>query len=189
MTVAGLAWSIVRRYFPAEEVSNALVEQVREGYRKGSDEQQDAIELMLGGHSPTSAEGNKVLTGYSYRAALGMIVEAVSSDDFKQRLFKQAGFSEIETAEDRQKLEGAYSEMMAAVKEAQNQSELDRAFREHDAKLRNLVVKRRGVPGDRLMLYAAPPTYSAYAQHDIFSGGTTVFRYVGNAQHEEQKAR
>lgn len=203
MTVAGLAWSLLNRYLPREAISNQLGLDLKAGYAKGTPTQQKQIEMMLGGNKPNTPAGTKALADLSSKAATGFISSILANDDFKKNLLHQAGANELleptpaEAAQGyvgKVAVEELYGRFVAGLQSAKTQRELEQTLTKLDDEMRGLKIIRAGAdpanprqnPLKGLMLYAAPPAYSSWAQHSVFSGGTSVFKYVAQAMHANQ---
>ena len=203
MTVAGLAWSLLSRYMPRSAVSEQLAEDIKAGYAKGTPAQKQQIEMLLGGNKPSTAAGTKALADLAFKAATGFTAGILSNKEFKGTLFQKAGVNEMLEPTAAEKAEGyvgkgavedLFQRFVAGFASANNQAELDAKLTALDNEMRSQKVIRSGRnPRDpregaikSLMLYSAPPAYTAWAQKDVFSGGTSVFKYVAQAMHSEQ---
>ncbi len=204
LTVAGLAWSLLRRYLPREEVSQTLSDAVQNGYATGTDAQRAAIEEMLGGLNPTSPAGHQALDGLGFKTATAFTATILGQPAFRARLFAQAGVNEIleptpaEVAAGyvgKAAVNALFDRFVTGFTTAKSQTELDAHLKALDSEMRQFKVIRAGAdaanprkdPVLGLMLYSPPQGFTAWAQSDTFSGGTTVFRYVAQAMHVGQR--
>ncbi len=203
MTVAGLAWSLLSRYMPRVAVSDQIAADVQAGYKKGNPEQKKQIETLLGGHAPNTPAGTAALANLAFKSATGFTSGVLADPAFKENLLKQAGANELlePTAEEAAQgyvgkagVEALYGRFIQGFQSASNQQELDANLTKLDNEMRSLKIIRAGAdaanprnnPLKGLMLYAAPPAYSSWGQKEVFSGGTSVFKYIATAMHADQ---
>jgi hypothetical protein len=197
MTVATIAWALLRLYMPRDAVAKAIGADLGRAYGQGDDEVKTAVKQLIGGADPASPEGRALLAGVSAKAATGLLLGLLSSEEVAASLLSKAGFNEITNDADKERVKTAYQEFLAILQNADysTQSALDRALAEADAKLDGLTVTRSffsRVTGQRLpaksavMKYAAPPCFGMWAQQP-FLAGTGCLRYVATAMHVSQK--
>ncbi|MBX7116879.1 MAG: hypothetical protein K1X64_21315 [Myxococcaceae bacterium] len=204
MTVATLAWSLLRRYLPREGISTAVSAELMKAYEKGNDQVKAGVKTLLGGAEPSSAEGKKALAELSFKASTGVLAGILDQKELKEKLTQQAGFAEITNDADKKKVIDIYNEFLAVLPTVTNQADLDKALGAVDAKLRSLEVERFSIdpnnPGDAthapamigkrkgLMLYTAPAAYGVWAQTPFLAGtgDKNVIQYVATAMHSDQ---
>ena len=199
MTIATLVWSLLRRYLPRDRLAAAIAGDISRAHASGEEAVRRAVRLLCNGEDPTSPAGQHVLAAVSVKAATGLLLSILTSEQTKAVVLKQAGFHEITNDEDKLKFLEAYDEFLEVMFNADysTQASLDRALLEADEKLGDLIVTRRYFnPVTRtlspakplVMKYAAPAAFGAWAQQQFF-GDTTCLRYVATAMHVEQAKR
>lgn len=197
MTVATIAWALLRLYMPRDAVARAIAADIGRAYAQGDDWVKDSVKLLIGGADPTTPAGRALLAGVSAKAATGLLLGLLSSEQVAASLLSKAGFDEITNDADKERVKAAYQEFLAILQNADysTQSALDRALAEADAKLGGLTVTRsffKRATQERLpakstvMKYAAPPCFGMWAQQP-FLAGTGCLRYVATAMHVSQK--
>ncbi len=197
MTVATLAWALLRLYMPREAVARAIATDIGRAYSQGDDEVKASVAMLVGGADPATPAGQALLTGVAARAATGLLLGLLSSQEVRASLLSKAGFNEITNDADKEKVLAAYQEFLGVLQNADysTQASLDRALAEADAKLGNLTVMRSfysraaGQPlpaKSTVMKYAAPPCFGMWAQQP-FLAETGCLRYVATAMHLSQK--
>ena len=83
MTVATMAWSLLRRYMPREGVANTISADVMRAYRVGNPNVKKAVVALLGGQAPDTPEGQVALANISIRAATGTLIGLLASEEIK----------------------------------------------------------------------------------------------------------
>lgn len=199
MTIATLAWGLLRLYMPRDAVAHAVAADIVRAYADGDDAVKASVEILVGGADPRTREGQVALAGVSAKAATGLLLGLLSSDEVRLSLLAKSGFNEVTNEADKAKMVAAYQEFLGILQNADyaTQASLDRALDEADDKAGKLSVMRsfysRQV-GERLpakstvMKYAAPPCFSMWAQQP-FLAGTSCLRYVATAMHVSQRKR
>jgi hypothetical protein len=197
MTVATLAWALLRLYMPRDAMAKAIAADIGRAYAQGNDHVKDSVRLLIGGADPSSPNGQVLLAGLSAKAATGLLLGLLSSEEVQQSLLFKAGYGEIIDDADKEKVIAAYKEFLAILQNADysTQGALDRALAEADAKLGGLTVTRtfynratqqRTPAKSTVMKYAAPPCFGMWAQQP-FLAGTGCLRYVATAMHVSEK--
>ncbi len=197
MTVATLAWGLLRLYMPRDAVAKAIAADVGRAYAQGDDAVKKSVSVLIGGADPTSPNGQALLAGVAAKAATGLLLGLLSSDKVRASLLYKAGFAEITNDKDRETVLTAYQEFLGILQNADysTQNSLDKALEEADEKLGNLTVTRtfynrateeRMPAKSTVMKYAAPPCFSMWAQQP-FLAETGCLRYVATAMHVSQK--
>jgi len=197
MTVATIAWALLRLYMPRDAVAKAIAGDIVRAYAEGNDAVKESVRMLIGGADPTSAAGQVLLAGVSAKAATGLLLGLLSSDQVRTSLLFKAGFGEITDTADKEKVLAAYEEFLGILQNADysTQGSLDRALAEADDKLGGLTVTRtfynratemRMPAKSTVMKYAAPPCFGMWAQQP-FLAGTGCLRYVATAMHVSQK--
>jgi len=199
MTIATMAWSLLRTYMPIETLSSDLAKAMTRAYNEGDAGVKAGIKALLQGNDPTTPMGQAVLDKMCDQAVGGMMLNILSSEDFKNKLFQKAGFEEITNDADKAKVMDIYKEFLGAVKDTAgaDQATRDAAIGKIDDKFRNLEVERNVRVWDEaagqdkyigkkttVMLYAAPFCNIAYAQQPQLHESS--IRYVTNLQHADQ---
>jgi len=197
MTVATIAWALLRLYMPRDAVARALVADIGRAYAHGNDAVKASVAILVGGTDPTTPTGQALLAGAAAKAATGLLLGLLSSEEVMASLLSKGGFNEITNDADKSKVLAAYQEFLGILQNADysTQSSLDRALAEADAKLGDLTVMRsfystlmrqRMPTKSTVMKYAAPPCFGMWAQQP-FLAGTGCLRYVATAMHLSQK--
>jgi hypothetical protein len=197
MTVATIAWALLRLYMPRDAVARAIAADIGRAYAQGDDWVKDSVKLLIGGADPTTPAGQALLAGVSAKAATGLLLGLLSSEQVAASLLSKAGFNEITNDADKERVKAAYQEFLAILQNADysTQSALDRALAAADAKLGGLTVTRtffsratqeRLPAKSTVMKYAAPPCFGMWAQQP-FLAETGCLRYVATAMHVSQK--
>jgi hypothetical protein len=196
MTVATIAWALLRLYMPRDAVARAVAADIGRAYAQGDDWIKTAVKQLIGG-DPATPTGQALLAGVSAKAATGLLLGLLSSEEVAASLLSKTGFNEITNDADKERVKAAYQEFLAILQNADysTQSALDRALAEADAKLGGLTVTRtffsratqeRLPAKSTVMKYAAPPCFGMWAQQP-FLAGTGCLRYVATAMHVSQK--
>jgi hypothetical protein len=196
MTVATMAWALLRRYMPREGIANVISADVMRAYRGGNAGVKKAVVAMCGGVAPDTAEGQLVLANISIRAATGTLIGVLASGEIKHLLLLKGGFAEVLTSWDKTKVQRAYDGFLDILRDADysSQESLDAALLAADEQLSNLKVWRRhynkkiNIPypwRQTLMKYAAPVCFLSWAQQP-FLARTGCIRYVATAMHTRQ---
>lgn len=197
MTVATLAWSLFRLYMPRDTMARAIAAEIARAYAGGSDRVKQSVRLLIGGADPAAPEGQALLAGVAAKAATGLILGLLSSEQVAASLLSKAGFEEITSDADKEKVIAAYKEFLAILQNADysTQESLDGALAEADDRLARLTVMRsfynpviqQRIPAkSTVMKYAAPPCFGMWAQQP-FLAETGCLRYVATAMHISQK--
>jgi hypothetical protein len=197
MTVATLAWALLRLYMPRDAMAKAIAADIGRAYAQGNDQVKDSVRLLIGGADPSSPNSQVMLAGVSAKAATGLLLGLLSSEEVQRSLLSKAGYGEITDDADKEKVIAAYKEFLGILQNADysTQGALDRALAEADAKLGALTVTRtfynratqeRSPAKSTVMKYAAPPCFGMWAQQP-FLAGTGCLRYVATAMHVSEK--
>jgi len=196
MTVATMAWSLLRRYMPREGVANAISADVLRAYRTGNPNVKKAAVALCGGNAPDTPEGQAALANIAIRAATGTLIGLLASEEIKNLILLKGGFAEVLTSWDKSKVQRAYDGFLEILRDADysSQESLDAALQGADEQLSNLKVWRRhynkkinfAYPWRQtLMKYAAPVCFVAWAQQP-FMARTACIRYVTTAMNARQ---
>jgi hypothetical protein len=197
MTVATMAWALLRLYMPRDTMARAIASDIGRAYEQGDDAVKQAVRLLIGGADPATPVGQALLAGVSAKAATGLLLGLLSSDEVAASLLGKAGFEEITNEADKERVLTAYKEFLAILQNADysTQSSLDRALAEADQKLGTLTVmrtfynritKERMPAKNTVMKYAAPPCFGMWAQQP-FLAETGCLRYAATAMHVSQR--
>lgn len=197
MTVATMAWGLIRSTMPREQVAKTVAGDLIKSYQTGDDTVKAQIRGLLGGAEPTTPAGQKALGELGMKAATGLLLNALGSPDFKNQLLAKSGYNEITNDADKAQFNALFDEFLGTLKDPAlmaNQAAMDAKIIELDDKFRNLEVERQvrdPATGNLLpkktgpMLYAAPNSMLLYAQHpELYE--SNALRYVTNLQHVEQ---
>ena len=197
MTVATIAWALLRLYMPRDAVAEAIAGDIGRAYAQGDDKVKASVKLLIGGADPATPVGQALLAGVAAKAATGLLLGLLSSDEVAASLLGKAGFNEITNDADKERVLAAYQEFLGILQNADyaTQGALDRALAEADHKLGGLTVMRtffnratqqRMPAKSTVMKYAAPPCFGIWAQQP-FLAETGCLRYVATAMHVSQK--
>lgn len=197
MTVATLAWGLLRLYMPRELVAQAIAEDIVRAYADGDATVKATVQSLIGGADPASAAGRTLIAGLAAKAATGLLLGLLSSEKVQQTLLFKAGFNDITNDDDKARVLAAYQEFLAILQNADysSQASLDKALAEADGRFAGLDVTRtffnrttrERVPAKSMVMrYAAPPCFGMWAQQP-FLAGTGCLRYVATAMHVSQK--
>ena len=197
MTVATIAWALLRLYMPRDAVARAIASDIGRAYTQGDAQVKDSVKLLLGGADPASPDGQAVLAVVAAKAATGLLLGLLSSEEVAASLLSKAGFNEITNDADKERVKAAYQEFVGILQNADYsmQSALDQALVEADKRLGALTVTRtffnratqQRLPAkSTVMKYAAPPCFGMWAQQP-FLAETGCLRYVATAMHVSQK--
>ncbi len=197
MTIATIAWGLLRLYMPREAVAGAIAADIARAYAAGGTAVKGAVRALIGGADPQTREGQVALAALAAKAATGLLLGLLSSDQVRSTLLAKSGFDEITNEADQAKVIATYQEFLAILGNADysTQASLDRALDEADEKLGKLAVTRsfysrqagmRLPAKSMVMKYAAPPCFSMWAQQP-FLAGTGCLRYVATAVHVSQR--
>ena len=197
MTVATMAWALLRLYMPRDAVARAIASDIGRAYAQGDDQVKESVKLLIGGADPATPVGQALLAGVAAKAATGLLLGLLSSDEVAASLLGKAGFNEITNDADKDRVLAAYKEFLGILQNADysTQGALDRALAEADRKLGALTVTRtffnratqeRMPAKSTVMKYAAPPCFGMWAQQP-FLAETGCLRYVATAMHVSQK--
>ena len=196
MTVATIAWALLRLYMPRDAVARAVAADIGRAYAQGDDAIKTSVRQLIGG-DPTTPAGQALLAVVGAKAATGLLLGLLSSEEVAASLLAKAGFNEITNDADKERVKTAYREFLGILQNADysTQGALDRALAEADAKLGGLTVTRsffnratqQRLPAkSTVMKYSAPPCFGMWAQQP-FLAGTGCLRYVATAMHVSQK--
>jgi hypothetical protein len=196
MTVATMAWSLLRRYMPREGVANVISADIMRAYTGGTPAVKKAVVALCGGAAPDTEEGQLALANIAMRAATGTLIGLLASAEIKHLLLLKGGYAEVLTSWDKSKVQKAYDGFLDILREADysSQESLDAALLAADEELSNLKVWRRhynkkinfAYPWRQtLMKYAAPVCFVSWAQQP-FMARTGCIRYVATAMHTKQ---
>jgi hypothetical protein len=197
MTVATLAWGLLRLYMPRDAVAKAIAADITRAYEDGDAAVRSAVERLLAGADPRTREGQVALAGVAAKAATGLLLGLLSSKQVRASLLAKSGFNEVTNEADKAKMIAAYQAFLDILQNADyaTQSAFDRALAEADKALGELTVRRsfysrqlgRRLPAkSTVMKYAAPPCFSMWAQQP-FLAETGCLRYVATAMHVSQR--
>jgi hypothetical protein len=197
MTVATIAWALLRLYMPRDAVAEAIADDIGRAYAQGDDKVKASVNLLIGGADPATPVGQALLAGVAAKAATGLLLGLLSSDEVAASLLGKAGFNEITNDADKERVLATYQEFLGILQNADysTQGALDRALAEADHKLGGLTVTRtffnratqqRMPAKSTVMKYAAPPCFGMWAQQP-FLAETGCLRYVATAMHVSQK--
>ncbi len=197
MSVATMAWSLLRTYMPREGMARAMAADIAKAFATGDATVQAGISGLIGGANPTTPQGQQALGALCMKAASGLLLKVLGSDDFRDKLLQKAGFDEITNDADKAKVMGLYQEFVGTLQSADlsDQAALDKAVKDIDTKFKNLEVERNdfdpltgATTGQRMgvMMYAAPQCFTFWTQQPELTGNSGALRYVATAQHADQ---
>ena len=197
MTVATLAWGLLRLYMPRDAVTKAIAADIARAYAEGDDSVKESVRTLLGEKDPMSANGQALLAGFSAKAATGLLLGLLSSDQVKASLLYKSGFMDITDDADKQRVLDAYEQFLGILQNADysTQKSLDKALEAADEALADLAVTRtyynrttreRQPAKSTVMKYAAPPCFGMWTQQP-FLAETGCLRYVATAMHVSEK--
>ena len=196
MTIATLAWGLLRLYMPRDAVARAIAADIARAYAQGDATVKASIAALVGAADPRTREGQVALAGVAAKAATGLLLGLLASEEVRTSLLAKSGYGEVTNAADKAKMVAAYQEFLSILQNADyaTQRSLDAALEEADAKVGHLSVTRsfysrqvemRLPAKSTVMKYAAPPCFSMWAQQP-FLAGTGCLRYVATAMHVSQ---
>ena len=197
MTVATLAWGLLRLYMPRDAVAKAIAADIARAYAEGDDSVKELVRTLLGEKDPMSANGQALLAGFSAKAATGLLLGLLASDQVKASLLYKSGFMDITDDADKQRVLDAYEQFLGILQNADysTQKSLDKALEAADEALADLAVTRtyynrttreRQPAKSTVMKYAAPPCFGMWTQQP-FLAETGCLRYVATAMHVSEK--
>jgi hypothetical protein len=197
MTVATLAWGLLRLYMPRDAVAKAIATDIARAYAEGDDSVKESVRTLLSEKDPMSANGQALLAGFSAKAATGLLLGLLSSDQVKASLLYKSGFMDITDDADKQRVLDAYEQFLGILQNADysTQASLDKALEAADEALADLAVTRtyynrttreRQPAKSTAMKYAAPPCFGMWTQQP-FLAETGCLRYVATAMHVSEK--
>jgi hypothetical protein len=197
MTVATIAWALLRLYMPRDVMAQAIAVDIARAYAQGDQAVKTSVQTLIGGFDPATPAGQALIAGLAARAATGLLLGLLSSEKVQQTLLFKAGFNDITNEDDKVRVLAAYQEFLGILQNADysSQGSLDKALAEADGKFAGLNVTRtffnrttqQRVPAkSTVMKYAAPPCFGMWAQQP-FLAGTGCLRYVATAMHVSQK--
>jgi hypothetical protein len=197
MTVATLAWALLRLYMPRELVAQAIAEDIARAHAGGDETVRATVQSLIGGADPAGPAGRTLIAGLAAKAATGLLLGLLSSEKVQQTLLFKAGFNDITNEADKARVLAAYQEFLAILQNADysSQGSLDKALAEADGRFAGLDVTRtffnrttrERVPAKSMVMkYAAPPCFGMWAQQP-FLAGTGCLRYVATAMHVSQE--
>jgi len=193
MTVATLAWGLLRLYMPRDAVAKAIATDIARAYGEGDDSVKESVRTLLSEKDPMSANGQALLAGFSAKAATGLLLGLLSSDQVKASLLYKSGFMDITDDADKQRVLDAYEQFLGILQNADysTQASLDKALEAADEALADLAVTRtyynrttreRQHAKSTVMKYAVPPCFGMWTQQP-FLAETGCLRYVATAMH------
>lgn len=196
MTVAGMAWALLRNYMPRQPIARAIAAEIADVHDNGPQAARDAIVQMLAGNNIRTPEGELALSKLAFRAATGLLLGLLTSEEVRDKMLQKAGFEEITNEQDKAKVMKAYAGFLDLLlqQDLSDQAAMDAALLRADAKMRDLRVTRKyhnratrrtDDSKTTLMLYAAPACFGFWAQQPFFAG-TNCIRYVATAMHVNQ---
>jgi hypothetical protein len=197
MTVATLAWGLLRLYMPRDAVAKAIATDIMRAYAQGDESVKESVKTLLSEKDPMSANGQAVLAGFSAKAATGLLLGLLSSDQVKASLLYKSGFMDITDDADKQRVLDAYQQFLGILQNADysTQKSLDKALEAADETLADLAIMRtyynrttreRSPAKSTVMKYAAPPCFGMWTQQP-FLAETGCLRYVATAMHVSEK--
>ena len=197
MTVATLAWGLLRLYMPRDAVAKAIAADVMRAYAQGDDTVKESVRTLIGEKDPMSARGQALLAGFAAKAATGLLLGLLSSDEVRASLLYKSGFMDITDDADKQRVLDAYQQFLGILQNADysTQASLDKALAQADEALADLAVMRtyynrttreRTPAKSTVMKYAAPPCFGMWTQQP-FLAETGCLRYVATAMHVSEK--
>lgn len=198
MSVATMAWALIRTYMPREGMAKAMANDIVKTFREGGPEVQAGIQALLGGNSPMTEAGQVALGQLTMKAASGLLLKILGSDEFRDKLLHQAGFEEITNDADKQKVLDLYKKFIGTLQQVDlmDQAALDAAVKGIDAEFKALQVERNDfdpftgeTTGQRMstMQYAAPQCFGFWAQQPDLFGSSGAIKYLATAQHADQE--
>lgn len=204
MTIATMAWGLLRNYLPREGIAATVAQELGQAAAKDRGAHRALAALLSqaagGPVAPDSAAGRAALGQLSMKLASGLLLQVLSSPEFKDTLLKKAGFHEITNDGDKQKVLDLYGQFLAVLQDpslATDQKKMDEAVMKLDKAFGSLEVERRTyvpVTGEYigkqkgLMRYFAPQCFVFAAQHpELFQ--SNALRYLATAMHADQAAR
>jgi len=197
MTVATLAWGLLRLYMPRDAVAKAIAADIMRAYAQGDEAVKESVRALIGEKDPMSARGQALLAGFAAKAATGLLLGLLSSDQVKASLLFKSGFLDITDDADKQRVLTAYDQFLGILQNADysTQASLDKALAAADQALADLTVTRtyynrttreRMPAKSTVMKYAAPPCFGMWTQQP-FLAETGCLRYVATAMHVSEK--
>ncbi len=197
MTVATLAWGLLRLYMPRDAVAKAIAADIMRAYGEGDETVRASVKTLLAEKDPMSANGQAVLVGFAAKAATGLLLGLLSSDQVKASLLYKAGFMDITDDADKQRVLDRYQQFLGILQNADysTQKSLDTALEAADEALADLAIMRtyynrttreRMPAKSTVMKYAAPPCFGMWTQQP-FLAETGCLRYVATAMHVSEK--
>lgn len=197
MTVATLAWGLLRLYMPRDAVAKAIAADIARAYAQGDDSVKESVRTLLSEKDPLSQNGQALLAGFSAKAATGLLLGLLSSDQVKGSLLFKSGFLDITDDADKQRVLAAYDQFLGILQNADysTQASLDKALETADEAVSALTVtrtyynratKERTPAKSTVMKYAAPPCFGMWSQQP-FLAETGCLRYVATAMHVSEK--
>ncbi|MCB9652809.1 MAG: hypothetical protein H6729_01605 [Deltaproteobacteria bacterium] len=201
MTVATMAWALIKDYLPREGVAGAILDELNDVHKKavlsGDREALDALKVLTRGEDPMSGPGRHALEQFATQAATGFLASVLGNEAFRDRLLQQTGFEEITNEADKRAVVAMYDTFIGTLRAnaAAPREELDRAIRQVDEAFGQLEVERQSrdpATGDlvpmrkSLMKYAAPQCFGFWAQQPALYGDSQTIRYVATAMHANQ---
>ncbi len=197
MTIATLAWGLLRLYMPRDAVARAIAADIARAYAAGDAAVKGTVESLLAGADPRTREGQVALASLAAKSATGLLLGLLSSEQVRTSLLAKSGLNEVTNEADKAKMIAAYQDFLSIVQNADfsTQSAFDRALAQADEKFGKLTVERsfysrqldeRLPAKSMVMKYAAPPCFSMWAQQP-FLAETGCLRYVATAMHISQR--
>jgi hypothetical protein len=197
MTVATLAWGLLRLYMPRDAVAKAIAADIMRAYTRGDDSVKTSVRTLLGEKDPMGGDGQALLAGFAAKAATGLLLGLLSSDQVRASLLYKSGFMDITDDADKERVLDRYQQFLGILQNADysTQKSLDKALEAADEALADLAIMRtyynratqqRMPAKSTVMKYAAPPCFGMWAQQP-FLAETGCLRYVATAMHVSEK--
>jgi hypothetical protein len=197
MTVATLAWGLLRLYMPRDAVAKVIAADIMRAYTQGDDNVKASVRTLLGEKDPVGGDGQALLASFAAKAATGLLLGLLSSDQVKASLLYKSGFMDITDDADKQRVLDRYQQFLGILQNADysTQKSLDKALEAADEALADLAIMRtyynratqqRMPAKSTVMKYAAPPCFGMWAQQP-FLAETGCLRYVATAMHVSEK--
>jgi hypothetical protein len=214
LNLGTLVRMLLRMYYPREEVSRVIAEELKKAYRQGGFTVRAAIRIFMAsddkvglwpvikavlfGETPFSATGKQKLHRQAFRLASSELGFILRNEQFKERLFKKLGYDHIVDEQEQWKVNRLYEQYVDAVLDPalSGREEFDSRMAELDDRLSELKVRMKVYgPDDTdqrsktavvpFFMWAPPQGWVFWAKHpDQFHAGS--IRYVATAMHYEQ---
>lgn len=199
MTIATMAWGLLRGYMPIDRLGADTATELTRVYNEGGPEAQEALNRLVG--NPNTVAGQARLERLGEAAGSLMLINVLGSPDFKDRMLDKSGYKEITNDADKEKYSAMYDKFVETMKgltvNGADQATRDATIMALDDEFRNLSVERHvrifnettgedEYLGKKTgpMLYASPFANIAYTQNPELHQSS--LRYVTNLQHVQQ---